>query len=394
MHVCFLSQEFYPIPGGAGRYVFELSKSLASLGHKVTIITKALNPSSKEKDTFSNVLVLRAKTSSSSLYLIEVPKILEKVKRAEHIDIIHSQIPFLSDLFVRKDKINCPIVETVHSLTVQEVRGLKYEPITNLSPYELRLFFAWPFLSLLEAKVIHRCDSVITISKSTAYETINFHHIHPSKLNLVYLGVDTHVFREYPESSEFIREKHRVNGPLLLYVGRLCARKNLITLLHAIKQVVKKYSSLKLLIVGGGGKNYKQYLIRLADILGIKDNVSFVGYVPDEILPFYYSACDIFLLSSWHESLGFVLLEAMSSAKPVIASNVGGVPEIVQNGVTGFTFNPNNHLELAQKIILLIEDSNLAKRIGKTARKYILNNHDWRKIARRTLSVYEKTIER
>ena len=209
LHICFLSQELYPIPGGTGRYVYELSKALSSLGHDITIITKNVNPHSSQVESnmeSNKIRILYTKSYSSIIYLFEVPKVLKKI--LSDIDLIHSQIPLLPDLFVRKSSIKKPIVETIHSISPQETYALRYEKKTNLSFHEARLLLLSPLHNLLEARLLQRSDMIIALSRSTGCEAIKKYNLNASKLRIVYIGVDHQKFNPYVKGSEAIRDRY------------------------------------------------------------------------------------------------------------------------------------------------------------------------------------------
>ncbi len=139
----------------------------------------------------------------------------------------------------------------------------------------------------------------------------------------------------------------------------------------------------------GSGPFEKKLRMRAAE-LGIRDKVFFFGHVPNNKLSAYYNACDVFVLPSLYEPLGIVLLEAMACGKPVVASRVGGIPELVDEKV-GMLVEPKNPDALAKSILMLLSDADLAKKLGDAGRRRA-EHFDWQHVLKKTLKVYEDAL--
>lgn len=160
--------------------------------------------------------------------------------------------------------------------------------------------------------------------------------------------------------NEFSIKKKGIN---IAFVGRLFPEKDIPCFLHMAKIVSSKLKESRFFIVGGGALEKKAR--EIAASLGL-ENAVFTGFRKD--IPQIISAMDIIVLTSSRESCPLVLLEAMSAAKPVVASNVGGVPEIVRDGFNGFLSKPKNPAGFADKVLLLAQNKNLRETIGKNGR--------------------------
>jgi rhamnosyl/mannosyltransferase len=159
--------------------------------------------------------------------------------------------------------------------------------------------------------------------------------------------------------------------PLLLFVGRLVPYKGLDTLLHAFKQILFHIPTTQLVLVGSGPE-----LLRLQGAcqqLGISNSVHFLGILPRRKLRDAYTACDVFVLPSRSrsEAFGIVLLEAMARAKPVVATNVGGIPYVVNDGVTGILVPPSDQTILAEAITKLLLNPQTRQRIGQAGHQRV-----------------------
>jgi glycosyltransferase involved in cell wall biosynthesis len=134
-------------------------------------------------------------------------------------------------------------------------------------------------------------------------------------------------------------------------------------------------------------------LVNYAEKLDVRKNIVFTGYFPDEKLPKLYQAADIFAFSTFYENLPFAILEALSSRLPVVTTNVGGIPEMINDGDNGFLVPPSNSGELAKKILYLIENPSKASEIAYRARKTVEDKFDWRLIVKKVHKVYQEAMD-
>ncbi len=176
-------------------------------------------------------------------------------------------------------------------------------------------------------------------------------------------------------------------GPVILSVSRLIARKGPRTLIRSLPLVHERHPDAHLLIVGGGPDLPR--LKRLADLNKVADSVTFAGPQPWEQMPRFYSAGDVFALptrarffGTETEGLPLVYVEAAASGLPLIGGDVGGVREAVRDGETGFLVNGHSPRETANALIKLIDEPELARRFGRTARQMVLDEFSWEKVAK------------
>lgn len=146
-------------------------------------------------------------------------------------------------------------------------------------------------------------------------------------------------------------------------------------LIKAFASLHKKFPQTNLLIVGGGPLH--NCLKKLADSLSIGDSVDFVGPVSHDQMPLYLAKMHIFVVPSLSEAWGRAAAEASAVELPVVASAVGGLPEVIIDGVTGFLVRPRDHQVIAQKLICLIENPALRSSMGTMGRKFVMDNYDW-----------------
>jgi glycosyltransferase involved in cell wall biosynthesis len=179
---------------------------------------------------------------------------------------------------------------------------------------------------------------------------------------------------------------------IVLFVGRLYHRKGLEILLHSIVAVLAEFNDVQFVISGTGFKKKELSLRQLAKDLKIEDHVKFLGYVPDERLPFLYSASDIFVLPAIYENFPFAILEAQSSGLPVISTKVGGIPEFLVNNENGFIIEPGNSLQLSQRLLEILQNPELAKKMGKQGRNLTEKNLNWQLITKQVVDLYQNLL--
>lgn len=183
----------------------------------------------------------------------------------------------------------------------------------------------------------------------------------------------------------------------VLFVGRLVERKGVLYLIRAMAKVVKAIDA-TLLIAGEGPERSR--LEAEIDTLRLKAHVQLCGFVSNERLIELYQSCDIFVLPSIEdrdgdtEGLGVVLVEALCYKKPVVASRVGGIVDIIEDGATGILVEQKSEDDLAAAILRVLKEPDLARRLGEHGYRYVKEKVDWESITRRMIAVYEAAINR
>jgi phosphatidyl-myo-inositol dimannoside synthase len=211
----------------------------------------------------------------------------------------------------------------------------------------------------------------------------------PEKLARLSPAVDPAIFRPDPAAGAAIRARHGLTGrPVVVCVSRLVPRKGQDLLIRAWPQVSALVPDAALLLVGGG--SYHAALRRLAQRSGVPDQVILTGPVPSAELPAHYAAGDLFAMPCRTrrngldvEGLGIVYLEASASGVPVVAGRSGGAPESVQEGRTGFVVDGGSIDQIADAVSRILEDPDLAARMGAAGRQWILERWRWQTHAAR-----------
>jgi len=200
------------------------------------------------------------------------------------------------------------------------------------------------------------------------------------------VGIDTGDLKETAKQQPFT-EKY---GRTLVYVGNLTAPKRAETIIRAMQKVREMYADCRLVLIGEG--SLLPSLEALADELGLKKHVNFLGALPHEEVLKMLQGADVFVHCSDHEGLGMAIMEAMGAGLPVVASRVGGVPDLVREGETGFMILPDDVEKYAEKIILLLKNDQLRKKLGSNARHFAEKHLNKQTILAQLETVYREIL--
>lgn len=332
MNVLEVYGSFLPKQGGVQRHIHDLCTCLTKRRHKPLVI--AWNPSKPVFEVIDGVKICRFRIPFL-LRILRYPMIFYLFLRIAHlvrkydIDVIHAHdyIPALASvlagLSVRK-----PVVVTFH---------LPIWSTTYFLPWYL--FPLSLFEQILKKCLVNYAVVIICVSKFTCRETMKL-GFPSSKLKVIYNWM-TFLPRCSTSNLNNVLKKFGLNRrPFILSVGRLVdSQKGFSMLIHALNLLANKAYDIDLAIVGDGPD--KKRLIECSAKLGIGDRVHLLSHISDLDLACLYRGCEIFVLPSRLEAFGLVLLEAMSFRRPVVATRVGGIPEVVENGCGGILVDPN-----------------------------------------------------
>ena len=375
--------------GGVERRIIETAKSLNT---QVNTTVYSGTKAGFKKPTSTNGIHFVPVFSTDILYPIDnwffnntLADAVNTVKADIYEAHTVSGYSFLRTL--REKQVKKPFIHTVHGVLADEYlqaiqRG------TPTARAKLANFFMWQ-LSKLEMETAQKATLTVTISNYSAQKIRQFYGVDKTKIRIVPNGVDTQRFKP-SKASEKIKQQIGINSKLcLLFVGRLIPRKGLTYLVAAAKHIVKEYPQTVFLIVGEGPQ--KGHLLAQVEKMKLSPNFVFLGDVNEKLLPALYNCADIFVLPSIQEGQGIALLEAQSTAKPVVAFNVGGVSEAVQDKVSGLLTKPDGK-ELAEAVLKLLASWSLREDMGSNGRKFVLGNFSWDVCAQKLYGVYREAL--
>jgi len=228
-------------------------------------------------------------------------------------------------------------------------------------------------------------DKMIAVSDAIGNDIVKYDWIEPSKVQVIRNGVDTEKFSGVKETDLLRKELLLNRGEIVLgFTGRLVVNKGLKYLIDAAVLLKEQMVNFKILIIGKG--SLFDELKEMAKSKDVLDKIVFAGERRD--IPALLSCFDVYVLPSIKEGLPNALLEAMAAGKPIVATTVGGIPEIIEHGINGLLVPPGDAGSLAKAIKKLIDDSRQAGKLGLAARQSVLNNHSIKATARTWQTLY------
>ena len=220
----------------------------------------------------------------------------------------------------------------------------------------------------------------ISLTQSMREDVLSFTRVSREKVKVLPLGTDLQQFNpshyNKDEARSFFNLPH--NGFTIGVLGRLDKLKGQHILLRAVPEVIKQHPNVMFLIAGDeteGEHGYKEYLLKLSRTLDIERYVKYLSFIDD--VPRLMAALDVFVLPSFSETFGLVVVEAMAMERPIIATNAGGLPEIITNGKTGLLIQPQDATAVARAIHCVLSDSALRSSLGHLAREEALKRYDF-----------------
>lgn len=388
MKVAFITFEYPPfVQGGAGTYAKNITKELGRLGNDVHVITPHLNQCTnyEVKDgvfihrvNFSDKPLLRAPS-----YWVSLRKEFRKIEaEVGRFDIVHGNAT--SDFsLARSFTKETPRIVTVHHLARDVLETLRPSVFARIK----RLGGETGITPFIERVCIQRADMIVAVSQYTKGKLTSIYGVSPDRIEVIHNGWEEKSFVFTEEEKAEVRAKYNIGNdmPILLFVGRIDdRRKGLDVLLKALKIVLKKTDAT--LVAAGSGK--QKPFRQLSSSLGIASRVIFTGFVDNVTLQKLYSVCDIYVCPSRLEGFGLTILDAMAAGKPVVATRVGAIPELIEQGKNGFLAQDNNETELATAIIQILDSSSHAEAMGENNRKKAQMHYSWEIAGRRVAEVY------
>lgn len=402
MNIAMLSYHTSPLAplggkhsGGMNVYIRELSTHLTSFGHRIDIFTRGPRPSLQYLNDGVRVIDLPAGPTRDfpknqlPAYIPEFAQAILDFQAKDEItyDLIHAHY-WMSGLTGAglKKVWSVPMVLMFHTL------GLVKNRITALGEREgdARI--------LGERRALTATDMVVAATPAEQADLQWLYEVPTRKICVIPPGVDLAQFS--PRSKIEARTELGMpqDQPLLLFVGRIEALKGIDTIIRAVSLLTSAHSladDLRVLIIGGDVEEDLELLgtemnrLRsLARELGVQDRIEFIGSRRQRELPAYYAAADVVAMPSYSESFGMVALEAMACARPVVASRVGGLTYLVQDGVTGFHVQEGDAGELAGRLEELMGNDVLCEQFGKNARLEA-ERYSWQRAANAVSDLYK-----
>jgi glycosyltransferase involved in cell wall biosynthesis len=371
MRVAMVNDEFYPDTSGVPTYIMGLGKALSKLGVEPVIIAHA-HPGLAKEEEMDGMFIKRLEGFVMPIFdraiSARIGSELHKCIKYGGFDVVHGQDIYssmaLQSVFSAR-KCGIPSVLTCHS--VHDCNGF------------------WKLLHKPLLLPIKRADRVIAVSNASA-DFCRAFGVPEDKIKVILNGLDPQEFN--PSDGSQIRADLGIGSrPFIMTAIRLVKRKGPRYLITAFSKVLRDVPDAMLVIAGDGPEATN--LRRLVKKLEIEGSVLMLGSLPHRRVLKLMAAADVFVLPSLMESFGLVLLEAMMAGAPIVCTRVGGVPEVIENGVNGLMVPPADDDALASAILTILNDRELAKRLSRNGLKIARERFNWEKTARETLVLYE-----
>ncbi|HEY6142550.1 MAG TPA: glycogen synthase [Flavobacterium sp.] len=400
MKIALFTNEFPPnIYGGAGVHIDFLSQELAKLAQvEVRCFgDQSVKTKSMHVEGINSSLTKMVDDSNPHIKMFHnMSRNVEMSQATPDADVIHCHTWYthLAGIMTR-ELLQSPLILTTHSLETH--RPWKVEQLGN-----------GYFLSRwIENSAYNTADGIIAVSKQMKDDVVEAYGVNPEKVTVIHNGIDPEFYK--PTFNESLLLEYGIDPeiPFVLFVGRITRQKGISQLIAAAKHFNKGCQ----IVLCAGAPDTKEIAEEtealIADLCKERKGVILISeMLPREKVKVLYSHARVFACPSLYEPFGIINLEAMSCETPVVASHVGGIPEIIIEGATGYLiplesvsrtdFNPANpeafQKAFAAKVNILLEDEALAIRMGKAGRERVLKIFSWESIAKTTFEYYQKVI--
>jgi len=378
MKICFVTKIFLPFIGGAELVIYEIAKRLAKKGHEIHIITGLISNEALYEEV-EGMKIHRMKMPASAAsktmgrpaFLFWSVSTLKKLMKKVKFDIIIENIapnPSFTPYVVKQNKIPC--IGILHDIPDWSALGYSF-PVAFLNSTQISLFLkSMPY------------DGFISVADSTRKK---LHAITKTGVQkTIYNGADL-------ETIDSVKTKGKFEKSTLLYIGRFSLNKRVDWLLEATSLLIKKHPNLKVFIVGSGPDKFKKPAVELWKKLKLEKNVEFLGNVSEEKKIELLKKSHVLVLPSTTEGCPLVVLEAMACGTPVVASAIGGIPEIIDDA--GLLVDGKGR-EFAEKLERVLDNNELRKKMGEKGRELAEKRYNWDKVTEEHLKFYMQFIRK
>jgi glycosyltransferase involved in cell wall biosynthesis len=378
MRVLMLTERYYPIWGGAENQLRQLTPHLIDLGCEVEIITRRWYADMPRHEYIAGASVFRVGCHGKSSFktvLFTVSLIWHLLRNTQKTDIIHSHGAVAMGAIGRIISILSGAKNVVKIATAGRI--LKYKNTLT---------------GILLLSVFKRSDAIIGMTCEIRMELELIDAPNKAVVQIAN-AVDCERFHPYTETQRQTWRTDRTipsSAPVVLFSGRLTTRKGLTVLVDAWSRVLNFYPDAQLFIVGSGYNqtNSVETDVKQKVAEASLKNIYFEGATtsPEN----YLGVADIFVFPSLLEGFPNALLEAMASRTAIVASDIGGVVELIENDKTGLLFPPGNAKVLADKIVCFLENPGIRYKMAAKARRHVMENYSFEKIAKQYMETYQQ----
>ncbi|MCX9076127.1 MAG: glycosyltransferase family 4 protein, partial [Candidatus Methanoperedens sp.] len=337
-------------------------------------------------DFFDNRIHLHTISDASDTFLYNAAfqyaclKHLPRICKENSIDIVHADVPHMSDVILRMIKSNRNTVTTVHTIIEGHKQGilasgLDFWDMDASERYTLALF---PMLKLTQWLYLKRSPTIITVSnwmKGLLEQNYGL-----KEVSVIHNGVDHRLFSPEKRNNE-VRGLD-TDKPIVLFSSRMTVAKGAHYLIKAIPEIIKENREVHFVFSGAGAK---EPWVNILEKEGVdRSYYSFLGYLDYSELAGLYARAEVFVVPSLYENLPIRVLEAMSSETAVVATNICAIPEAIIHNENGILIPPRDSNAIAESVTRLLQDRHSSEKLAKNARKIVLEKFSWERIGRET----------
>jgi glycosyltransferase involved in cell wall biosynthesis len=368
MKIAILVDAFPPTGlGGTEMATYNIAKYLSIRGHEVHVVTTLDNsfPETKMQDGFylHNIKTIDISVLSALSYSLRSIRLLSRIRP----QIVHSQSIFRTGLA---------------SLLFYKLYKKPYIVYTRGDD----VYSKWGPGEILTRKILKNSASNLTLTEDMKKE---MKKLFKTTVKVIPNGISLDGFNAISKDKARSSLKIPDGVKVILFVGRFHPIKGLKYLVEAASIIKKQGHDFRLILVGDGEE--RKIIEDRAEMLGLKDNIMITGKVPFEKVQEYMVASDVFVLPSISEGFPNVILEAMAARLPIIATNIGGLSEIMQDGVNGYLVEPKNSGQIADKISYLIQNESVMLKMSEN-NKLRSREYSWDGVAKSLEDVYISVI--
>ncbi|MBI1240695.1 glycosyltransferase family 4 protein [Umezakia ovalisporum] len=388
MKILVLSWEFPPrIVGGISRHVAELYPELVKLGHDIHLITAEFGQASMY-EIVEGINVHRVPVPHSNEFFHWVSNLNQSmgeqggklILEEETFDLIHAHDWLVGDAAMAlKHNFKIPLIATIHATEYGRHNGIKTDIQSYIHHKEYLLAYnAWRIIV---------CTNYMRREVEEALQTPG------DKIDVIYNGIrpEKKQHNQGFHAQAFRRQFAADHEKIVYYVGRMTYEKGISVLLNAAPQVLNFMGeNVKFVIIGGGNTEHFQHQARS---LGISHKCYFTGFLSDTYLDKFQTIADCAVFPSLYEPFGIVALESFASRVPVVVSDTGGFPEVVQHTKTGIVTQANNADSLAWGILQVLQNPGYGQWLIDNAYNDLEQRFNWTKLARETEKVYQRVVQ-
>lgn len=398
MNILYLSQEYPPETGngGIGTYTYNIARAMSRAGHSVHVLSSGLPGQPTSHQVVEGVNVHRVHRFKFELpilrrlwfnyfpwnkhqweYIYSINREIGVVVRANDIQLIEAPEIWAEGLLYALRR-RVPIVIKLHT------------PLFLTRKLDnIRDTLDWRTVDIIDQFWTKRADQIISASISLCKIVAQRYHLDPSQIRIVPETVDAELFRP-----------HNITpppAPIVLYVGRLEPRKGIFTIAEAMPKVLAEFPRTRFVFLGGDmpidGNSSQGLLTERLRKHSVEQNAEFRSRVPPGTIADLHNQSAVSIFPSTWENCAVACLEAMACGTAVIATDVGGFPEMIEQGISGLLVPPGDPEALANGIVQVLRHPEEARRWGINARTRIEEHFASEVVAGETLAVYEQTIQ-